>query len=166
MALMTRCCCWNVHTGSLASGIYTLVSVLLTVFYYIYQFVVVGKTKAKGPIEAASSDAYGNSVAAMSGIGFLINLYIIIACIILFIGVNRDKKWMLIPFMIGKTLQLFLFAVSFFVFVYAIVVKPSIDASLILYLCMAIPFVVLDVLCLLCVISLYQVYVEGIQLEK
>ncbi|XP_041463798.1 uncharacterized protein LOC121414799 isoform X2 [Lytechinus variegatus] len=156
MAILTRCCCFkNVRSGSTASGVYSLIYCFVSVGILLWEFV--------GYIEMSSfTGAARQGLYAAYSIDLVALTFLFIASIILLVGVAKNSKCMLIPYMIAVPFLIVLQLISWIiVFVFmgmGEVEDYGIDiAQCVVWFIVTAP----KILCLLCVISQYQELKEG-----
>ncbi|XP_078589310.1 uncharacterized protein LOC144869710 [Branchiostoma floridae x Branchiostoma japonicum] len=142
MAIIQRCLCWNnTRSGSVACGVYTLVLSLICVAVDAWDIAVVQHLEKK--------------FKGLQIVFFLqISVYLLVAIlsIILIVGVNKDKPLLLLPWIGGFILFMwFELATVIYVLVYAGMSAFNIF-TIVFYILRSL----LNVYCVLCVISQYQ----------
>ncbi|XP_054755154.1 uncharacterized protein LOC129261131 isoform X1 [Lytechinus pictus] len=180
MAILTRCCCFkNVRSGSTASGVYSLIYCFVSMGILLWEFVgyieMSSFTGACSMCDELNTSAPTNTSmmngehgAARQGIyaAYSIDLvaltFLFVASIILLVGVAKNSKCMLIPYMIAVPFLIVLQLISWIiVFVFmgmGEVEDYGIDiAQCVVWFIVTAP----KILCLLCVISQYQELKEG-----
>ncbi|XP_022090406.1 uncharacterized protein LOC110979152 [Acanthaster planci] len=168
MAIMTRCCCCDVRIGSIVVAIWVAISS--------------GGSLIQSACGLAGYSSYSDNSALLSaawGASVGINSLMTIAAICLFIGVLKDTKSLLIPYMIGECLYMVAY-VALEIAVIVVLVNgnyiyfdflnlPNLDEVELIALrwaligiAVGIPIALaIDILCLLCVISQYQELRDG-----
>ncbi|XP_072029927.1 uncharacterized protein [Amphiura filiformis] len=162
MAVMQTCCCCGVRQGSVASAIYSMVIAIIGIIYFGYSAAVIGVVKVQfGANGVAILDAF----FALYILAVIIFIFVVIACIFVFVGISQDSKAMLIPFMVAAGLHLLWYVLLFIV---DAVFLGMIGGDILYYgyaylatIILLIPFLIGDIVCLLCVISQYQEYTDG-----
>ncbi|XP_030837008.1 uncharacterized protein LOC100891165 isoform X2 [Strongylocentrotus purpuratus] len=156
MAILTRCCCFdNVRTGSKACGVYSLIYCLVSVGILLWEFV--------DYIEMSSyTGAARKGLYAAYSIDLVVLIFLFIASIILLVGVAKNSKCMLIPYMVAIPLLIVLQLISWiivFVFIgMGEVAEHVIDiAQCVVWFVVTAP----KILCLICVLSQYQELKDG-----
>ncbi|KAI8478751.1 PREDICTED: uncharacterized protein LOC109471961 [Branchiostoma belcheri] len=142
MAIIQRCLCWNnTRSGSVACGVYTLVLSLICVAVDAWDIAVVQHLEKK--------------FKGLQIVFFLqISVYLLVSIlsVILVVGVNKDKPLMLLPWIGGFILFMwFELATVIYVLVYAGMSAFNIF-TIVFYILRSL----LNVYCVLCVISQYQ----------
>ncbi|XP_066271287.1 uncharacterized protein [Branchiostoma lanceolatum] len=142
MAIIQRCLCWNnTRSGSVACGVYTLVLSLICVAVDAWDIAVVQHLEKK--------------FKGLQIVFFLqISVYLLVAIlsVILIVGVNKDKPHLLLPWIGGFILFMwFELATVIYVLVYAGMSGFNIF-TIVFYILRSL----LNVYCVLCVISQYQ----------
>ncbi|XP_070554091.1 uncharacterized protein [Ptychodera flava] len=151
MAILKQCCCWNnVRSGSLASGIYTLIFSLICIAIDLYNVVYYGGFDME---EITEYQAKGLRVLFY----VMLSIYILIASlsIVLIVGVHKDSPSMLLPWIHALILFMLLeLACTVYIFV-----ESDLDNTYwfsLFELVFYIGRTILNIYCVLCVISQYQ----------
>ncbi|XP_072041960.1 uncharacterized protein [Amphiura filiformis] len=161
MAVMQKCCCCGVRQGSIASAIYSMVIAIIGIIYFGYSAAVIGVLKVQFDDDVGVVDAF----LALYILAVILFIFVVIACIFVFVGISQDNKAMLIPFMVASGLHLLWYLLLFIVdAVFLSIITGDIVAvgsTYIATIVLLIPFLIGDIVCLLCVISQYQEYTDG-----
>ncbi|XP_041453319.1 uncharacterized protein LOC121406349 [Lytechinus variegatus] len=155
MAILQRCCCFsNVRAGSTACGVYSLISACIYLAVWAHQLALF----------VAAVESIGESGPGVRGIYAAFSLYIIasvfliIASIVLLVGVSKDNKEMLIPYMVAMMLLIVLQAIAWIIIFALLGLEGTfLIGNLVGWLL----FTALNITCLLCVISQYQELRDG-----
>lgn len=159
MAIMKRCCCFpNTRSGSIAAAVYSLIYSVGYIAIWIIQFI--GLQRSTGGIENVS--AYGLGVYAAYIIDIIVLGPLFITSIILLIGVLKNTKGLLIPYMVAITASIVFQAVAWFIQLFSwYKLNDEIETSLYISLAAWIVLAVINLICLLCVIAQYQTLRES-----
>nr|XP_054755336.1 uncharacterized protein LOC129261299 [Lytechinus pictus] len=112
MAIMQRCCCFsNVRAGSTACGVYSLISACIYLAVWANQLALfVAAVEQRGVSDPAVDGIY-----AAYSIDIIVAVFLIIASIVLLVGVSKDNKEMLIPYMVAIMLLMVLQAIAWII---------------------------------------------------
>ncbi|XP_030837204.1 uncharacterized protein LOC105437989 [Strongylocentrotus purpuratus] len=153
MAIMQSCCCFsNVRSGSIACGVYSLVTSCIYLAVWSWNLV-----QAVNLLTGYSGPTVDGIYAAYS-IDIILAAFLLIASIILIVGVPLHNKTMLIPYMVG-VLALIVFQAIAWIILF--VLLGAVSIVLIVNLVVWLLFTALNITCLICVISQYQELSEG-----
>lgn len=150
---MQRCCCFsNVRSGSMACGIYSLITscIYLAVWSWNLAQFVNAYAGYKGPAV--------DGVYAAYSIDIIVAVFLLIASIVLLVGVSQDNRTMLIPYMVAIVALMVLQAIAW---VILFVLLGAASILLIVNVVFWLLFTALNITCLICVISQYQELREG-----
>ncbi|XP_077984165.1 uncharacterized protein LOC144438850 [Glandiceps talaboti] len=148
MAILHQCCCWhNVRTGSLASAIYTLIFCVICIAIDIYNAVYYGQR---------STPAYHErDIAVLFYIMLFMYFLLGILSAILIVGIHKNNASMLLPWIHGMVLFMLVeLACTIYICIEAGISK--IYWFSLFELVFYIGRTLLNIYCVLCVISQYQ----------
>ncbi|XP_049313329.1 uncharacterized protein LOC105227490 [Bactrocera dorsalis] len=166
MAILQSCCCWKtVRTGSMASATYTLVYfgfstvVMLITVYDEQEFLAGSREQPLGESILAKGEI--TPVIVLFNILFLVcSFFIVISSLLTFVGLQQNRRQLLLPwivFMLCDVLIeiLHLVYLSF---------TQMVNFDPVVGFIFTIDFFImcLNSYCLLCVISQYQNYLQGL----
>ncbi|XP_030836077.1 uncharacterized protein LOC105436567 [Strongylocentrotus purpuratus] len=153
MAIMHSCCCFsNVRSGSLACGVFSLI----TSCFYLAE----GSWNLALAVSVHSNNtgpAIDGTYAAYS-IDIIVDVFLLIASIVLLVGVSVNNRTMLIPYMVAIMAVMVLQAITWLI---QIVFIGAAYIVLIVILVVWLLYTAFNIMCLLCVISQYQELSEG-----
>ncbi|XP_070536377.1 uncharacterized protein [Ptychodera flava] len=147
MAIIVRCCCCNIRSGAIVTGIYTMVISLLNIGLYLY-FTVIYKDMDDGYLKIPFT-VYPTMVAA-SAVLFLLSL-------ILLIAIKKDEHRAMMPWILFYILYLLFEGATVFILIFFY----SVSALNIFALAWFVSRAVLGLYSLICVISQYQELGDG-----
>ncbi|XP_054755330.2 uncharacterized protein LOC129261295 isoform X2 [Lytechinus pictus] len=154
MAVMRRCCCFdNTRSGSIACGIFSMIYTVVYLGWWIKQYLSIRLIQAFNPFGLNYGAIYAGYI-----INFLILSLLFVACILLLIGVTKDNKVLLLPYIILLGLLLFFQLISWIIW---LAVLGFFAILLIIDFVVWLGFLSMNIVCLLCVISQYQELHEG-----
>ncbi|XP_038055304.1 uncharacterized protein LOC119727489 [Patiria miniata] len=170
MAIMQRCCCFdNVRSGSIASGIYTLIYAAVTLALAAILLSLSWSLVVSGVQEVSS-------VFIILILVVLLCVLILISSILLLVGVSKDQRGYLFPYMIVMPILILLHVAYCILCIigaaeigsegqgYSPYQRSAVDGSiafLMIQLAICVLFTVMDVVCFLCVVSQYQELRDG-----
>ncbi|XP_022099593.1 uncharacterized protein LOC110984083 isoform X2 [Acanthaster planci] len=164
MAIMQRCCCFdNVRSGSNASAIYTLIYSAIVLAFAAWQISVL---VASGVYIYLPVD--GVFVAYCLGVALY--ALILIFSVLVLVGVSKDQRGFLLPYMIVMPVLILLQIAQCIILIVNMAARDSYYgynyakvgiAFGIVQLVIVVLFTVLDVFCFLCVTSQYQELRDG-----
>ncbi|XP_038076326.1 lysosomal-associated transmembrane protein 5-like [Patiria miniata] len=171
MAIMHTCCCCNVRVGSIVVAVYTVI------------------VSAAALIQSAKSWAGEDSIGttpsvtltATWGASIGVNSLLLIAAACLILGIFKDAKALLVPYMVVQSLYMLIYVVLEIAIIVVLVngnyiyfnflnldagsfsdLDFAIVKDVLIGLAVGVPIVLgIDLLCLLCVISQYQELRDG-----
>lgn len=147
MVIVKSCCCFNLRTGSIASGIFTLMMALTYTGMAAYN--IYG-------INSPEETVFTQELANLEGWCYAILVFsfgLLMSSILLIVGAVRDNRFFFIPWMIIILLMMLVDVVStiYDIVIFGFQVKFNILQAILLFM-----FITLNIYCLLCVVSQYQ----------
>lgn len=155
MAILSACCCWrSIRRGSFASGFYTLT-------YYLL-LVVGGTFQVESGTPQTSNSTVSSTPSSSAPLSFTIAVLAssgttVFASVILLVGLCVDNRLFLLPWIISVTINTIICSAYS---LYLVATMPF-DPLLAVIFTMDFFISVLNIYCLLCVISQYQEYKAG-----
>ncbi|XP_002739793.1 uncharacterized protein LOC100371028 [Saccoglossus kowalevskii] len=147
MAIIVRCCCCNVRTGSIWAASYSLITSLLNVGLYAY-FTVIYQNMESGYLHIPY--IVFPITTGCSGLVFMLS-------IVLIIGLIMDHKKLLLPWIIFYIFYILAEGATSFVLVFFF----GAHAMNLFALAWFVSRTILGVYCIICVVSQYQELNEG-----
>nr|XP_053644696.1 uncharacterized protein LOC128697179 [Cherax quadricarinatus] len=163
MAILNSCCCWrSVRRGSYACAVYSMVYylVLATSLWKFPQNQWTPDTTPDSVILADNHNHHHLPVIGQMGVAMLcLAILGLMTCVLLFIGLCKDVKVLLLPWLVDAVLVILLDVV----FVAYIVYQEHLNLNPVVAITFTVDFffLVLHTYALLCVTSQYQEYLEG-----
>ncbi|XP_076271884.1 uncharacterized protein LOC143203562 [Rhynchophorus ferrugineus] len=161
MTILHSCCCWrSVRKGSIACGVYTGIYYAINAaqsFYLFHEEVNFLRNLSNQSL--IDHDITSETSAAFSALIFFFSSCGIVTTLLLFYGIYKDIKYLLIPWIINMTFftTVDVIYIVFGLIVHALQWNPSVAVLI------TIDFFLntLNLYALLCVISQYQEYKAG-----
>ncbi|XP_068620696.1 uncharacterized protein [Battus philenor] len=165
MALIKSCCCWrSLRRGCYASAIYTMVYFSVTIIT-MGHFIEVEQRYLSGEMAHPESESFlepdkitpitvslNITLLACSSLG-------LVACVFLILGVYKDIKFMLMPWIIAMALETLVEIINLVYLFYLQTLNFNPITSFLFTLDFFI--IVLNVYAMICVISQFQEYLDG-----
>ncbi|XP_061399103.1 uncharacterized protein LOC133334801 [Musca vetustissima] len=162
MVLLMSCCCWDdVWKGSFACGIYTLIyygfSALIGIMGLIdeWDFILGKREKPRGETIIEKGDITKTHVV-FNIITLTVSMGLLFSAVLLIFGLKRKKRELLLPWILMMVTDIIVecFYIGYFLIYRSVTFDPvnGFIFTLILFI------TTLNVYCILCVISQYQLY--------
>ncbi|XP_050689707.1 uncharacterized protein LOC126982031 [Eriocheir sinensis] len=110
MAILNSCCCWkSVRRGSYAVAVYSVVYNMV-LFSYLWPETHLTSPPADYPAnsvivpEEKKRQEHHTVLAHLSRAMFVLSLAGLLACLLLFIGLCKDRPWLLLPWIVVAVL--------------------------------------------------------------
>ncbi|XP_070554093.1 uncharacterized protein [Ptychodera flava] len=151
--LIRSCCCFDLHGGAVASAIYTLTICVLGIVLQTQEYLL-------GLTEANTTSTQGiqrtlDTFKCVAIAQYVRYSTMVILSVIMLIGVNKEKRKLLLPWICGMVLYII---TEIILQIWAAILEATekkygvvVGTLLVMLL-----FLALDIYCLLCVISHYQ----------
>ncbi|XP_071478157.1 uncharacterized protein [Diadema antillarum] len=152
MPLVTRCCCCDIRTGSMASAIYSM----------IYAALALGASAFKIHVDMQSASHLSQEeraffIATCVDVAFFSLIFL--SAIILLYGVKNYRRYLFIPFIICMSVLVVLQILLMFLLIFIMAVGVSTSGIIELLVIGLVTF--LNLYCVLCVYSYYQDLRDG-----
>ncbi|XP_073839635.1 uncharacterized protein [Musca autumnalis] len=162
MVLLMSCCCWDdVWKGSFASGIYTLIyygfSASIGIMSLIdeWDFLLGKKDKPRGETIIEKGDITKTHVI-FNIITLTVSMGLVFSSVLLIFGLKRKKRELFLPWILMMVLDVFV--EFFYIGYFAIYRRVEFDPVNGFIFTIILFITTLNVYCILCVISQYQLY--------
>ncbi|XP_066249973.1 uncharacterized protein [Euwallacea similis] len=161
MTILHSCCCWNsVRKGSIACGVYTGIYYTLTAAqssFLLHEEINYLRNASNSSL--IDHDITSETTAVLAALIFAFSSCGIITSLILFIGISKDIKYLLIPWIFNMTF----FTISDIIYVTHELIVNALKWNPIVAIFVTMDFFLntLNIYTLLCVVSQYQEYQAG-----
>nr|XP_013189213.1 unnamed protein product [Amyelois transitella] len=165
MAIIQSCCCWrSLRKGCYASALYTMVYFSVTIVT-MGHFIEVEQRYLNGAMNEPQSESFLEP-GKITPITVSLNITLLacstlglIACILLIVGVYKDIKFMLLPWVVSMGLETLVEIINVVYLFYL----QTLDFNPITSFLFTLDFfiIVLNIYAMVCVISQFQEYLEG-----
>ncbi|XP_071509074.1 uncharacterized protein [Diadema setosum] len=145
MAIMQKCCCWSLRSGSVLSAVYSLIYAAISLALAAYMLYIEDNVVA----------SKNRIIFVSSAIVILVFVAILICSIILLFSIPREKHRLFVPYIIVMAIYVM---IEIFMLIASLVqLIRTFTGMGFFYVLFNILCVALNITCILCVTSYYQV---------